>query len=105
MSALDGGLLGVIIKSAWLVFLAGRTGRAGLFQNRKRVLRVDKAAKTGGPEKDDGILNFFTTKTREGFSILRQDAENASVRAVEVFGIEIGERRRIKTGLFMAFAG
>ncbi len=67
--------------------------------------RMREAAKTRGAEKDHGVLNFFATKTRERFGVFGQNAKNASVRAVEVFRIQIGERGWIQARLFRTFAG
>ena len=50
------------------------------------------SAKTGGAEEDDGVLNLLAAETGEGFKVLRNNANEAAVGAIQKFRILVGQR-------------
>ena len=51
------------------------------------------AAETRRAEKDDGVLDLFAAKPRQRLQVLRNDADEASVGAIQEAGVFIGQRR------------
>src|SRR5262252_8354378 len=67
------GCVGTLERCLKLIFVAATglllrgsgPGRSWFCQDGEPVLGFRQAAKSGGAEEDDGVLNFFPAKTRE----------------------------------------
>src|SRR5262249_18913817 len=101
MRALQRRLEGIRVLAAGLLAGRGRFRRAVFFQDRKRLVRVRQAGKAGGTEEDHGVLDLFPAKTRERLGVLRQDADDASVRTAEKVRVEVSERRGLQLRLVL----
>lgn len=56
------------------------------------------STKPGRAKEHNGVLDMFASDAREGLHVLRNDANQATVRAVEESGIFVGERRDFERG-------
>jgi hypothetical protein len=66
-----------------LFLTGGGLARAGVFQQLQCVTCLFATAKTRRTEENHRVLNLFSPETRERLHVLRNDADQAPVGAVQ----------------------
>ena len=76
---------------------------AGIFEQLELVTGFIEGVKASGAEEDDGVADALAAESGERLRIFGQDANDASVGAVEEGRIFVGERGTVES--IRCFAG